>query len=69
MSLAPEQAIIDYQCWNILTVADHFVLWLGNELPAGGNACRRGFMCYRDNGELFGLPRGEMTMPETKRYA
>jgi ADP-ribosyl-[dinitrogen reductase] hydrolase len=67
MSLTPEQAIIDYQSWNILTVADHFVLWLGDELPDIGNACRRGIMCYRDNGELFVCP--ETMMLETMRYA
>lgn len=59
MSLAVGQAIIDHQGWNIQAVADNFVAWLESDPPDIGNTCRRGIMRYRDNGELFGLPRDD----------
>lgn len=59
MSLALGQAIIDHQGWNIQAVADNFVAWLESDPPDIGNTCRRGIMRYRDNGELFGLPRDD----------
>lgn len=59
MSLALGQAIIDHQGWNIRAVADNFVAWLESEPPDIGNTCRRGITRYRDNGELFGLPRAD----------
>ena len=57
MSLALGQAIIDHQGWNIQAVADNFVAWLESDPPDIGNTCRRGITRYRDNGELYGLPR------------
>jgi len=59
MSLAVGQAIIDHQGWNIQAVADNFVAWMESAPPDIGNTCRRGIMRYRDNGELFGLPRDD----------
>ncbi|TAK64952.1 ADP-ribosyl-[dinitrogen reductase] hydrolase [Methylobacter sp.] len=59
MSLAVGQAIIDHQGWNIQAVADNFVAWLESNPPDIGNTCRRGILRYRDNGELFGLPRDD----------
>lgn len=59
MSLAVGQAIIDHQGWNIQAVADNFVAWLESDPPDIGNTCRRGITRYRDNGELFGLPRDD----------
>lgn len=59
MSLALGQAIIDHQGWNIQAVADNFVAWMESDPPDIGNTCRRGIMRYRDNGQLFGLPRDD----------
>ena len=59
MSLALGQAIIDHQGWNIQAVADNFVAWLDSDPPDIGNTCRRGITRYRENGELFGLPRDD----------
>lgn len=59
MSLALGQAITDHQGWNIQAVADNFVAWLESGPPDIGNTCRRGIERYRDNGELFGLPRDD----------
>jgi len=59
MSLALGQAIVDHQGWSIQAVADNFVAWLESNPPDIGNTCRRGIMRYRDNGELFGLPRDD----------
>jgi ADP-ribosyl-[dinitrogen reductase] hydrolase len=59
MSLALGQAIIDHQGWNIRAVADNFVAWLESDPPDIGNTCRRGIMRYRDQGEVFGLPRDD----------
>jgi ADP-ribosyl-[dinitrogen reductase] hydrolase len=59
MSLALGQAIIEHQGWNIRAVADNFVAWLESDPPDIGNTCRRGIMRYRDQGELFGLPRDD----------
>lgn len=59
MSLALGQAIIDHQGWNLQAVADNFVAWLQSDPPDVGNTCRRGITRYRDNGELFGLPRDD----------
>jgi ADP-ribosyl-[dinitrogen reductase] hydrolase len=59
MSLALGQAIIDHQGWNIRAVADNFVSWLESEPPDVGNTCRRGIVRYRDDGELYGLPRDD----------
>jgi len=59
MSLALGQAIIDHSGWNIRAVADHFVAWLDSDPPDVGNICRRGIVRYRDDGELYGLPRDD----------
>lgn len=59
MSLALGQAIIDHSGWNIQAVADHFVAWLDSDPPDVGNTCRRGIVRYRDDGELYGLPRDD----------
>lgn len=59
MSLVLGQAIIDHQGWNIQAVADNFVAWLESDPPDIGNTCRRGITRYRENGELFGLPRDD----------
>jgi ADP-ribosyl-[dinitrogen reductase] hydrolase len=59
MSLAIGQAIIDHKGWNIQAVADNFVAWLESDPPDIGNTCRRGIMRYRDQGEIFGLPRDD----------
>ncbi|MGZ4954335.1 MAG: ADP-ribosyl-[dinitrogen reductase] hydrolase [Methylobacter sp.] len=59
MSLALGQAIVDHRGWNIRSVADNFVAWMESDPPDIGNTCRRGIMRYRDNGELFGLPRDD----------
>lgn len=59
MSLALGQAIIDHRGWNIRAAADNFVAWLNSNPPDVGNTCRRGIVRYRDNGELYGLPRDD----------
>jgi len=59
MSLALGQAIVDHQGWNIRAVADNFVSWLESDPPDVGNTCRRGIVRYRDDGELYGLPRDD----------
>jgi len=59
MSLALGQAIIDHQGWNIRAAADNFVAWLNSNPPDVGNTCRRGIVRYRDDGELYGLPRDD----------
>ncbi|MGZ5052077.1 MAG: ADP-ribosyl-[dinitrogen reductase] hydrolase [Methylobacter sp.] len=59
MSLAIGQALVDHQGWNIQAVADNFVAWLESDPPDIGNTCRRGILRYRDEGELFGLPRDD----------
>lgn len=59
MSLAIGQAIIDHKGWNVQAVADNFVAWLESDPPDIGNTCRRGIMRYRDQGEIFGLPRDD----------
>ncbi|MDD5274517.1 MAG: ADP-ribosyl-[dinitrogen reductase] hydrolase [Methylovulum sp.] len=57
MALALGQAIIDQNGWNIRAVADNFVAWLDSDPPDVGTTCRRGIVRYRDDGELYGLPR------------
>lgn len=59
MSLALGQAIVDHQGWNIRAVADNFLAWLESDPPDVGNTCRRGIVRYRDDGELYGLPRDD----------
>lgn len=59
MSLALGQAIIDSRGWDIHAVAGNFVRWLESDPPDVGNTCRRGIVRYRDEGELFGLPRDD----------
>ena len=57
MSLALAQAIIEHRGWNIQAVADNFLAWMNSNPPDIGNTTRRGISRYRDDGELFGLPR------------
>ncbi|MDD1620466.1 MAG: ADP-ribosyl-[dinitrogen reductase] hydrolase [Methylococcaceae bacterium] len=59
MSLALGAAIVDHQGWNVQAVADNFVNWLESDPPDVGNTCRRGIVRYRDDGELYGLPRDD----------
>lgn len=59
MSLALGQAIVDHSGWNIRAVADNFVAWLASDPPDVGNTCRRGIVRYRDDGDLYGLPRDD----------
>lgn len=59
MSLALGAAIVDHSGWNIHAVAGNFVSWLESDPPDIGNTCRRGIVRYRDDGELYGLPRDD----------